>query len=424
VPVRASSAIQIDSLIADLSGVSDVKRDAAVARLSVIGARAVERLVELGQSGSSPLARVAAFRALEAIGDARALDAALRATGDRDAGVATAAVGVARVFIHGEYSVRVVDRLTGVSLDQRRPDAVRVAAVRALRELDHATVAPLMKSLLRDRSEAVRSEAVASRESADKSAGDPAAALARVAEGSLPDDAATVKRLVIAAADTAPLPVLLKIVERVRERETSEPRARRAAWTTARAAAHLALARRDSRLAVYDLRESLEKTAEPLPVDMLAALEQTGDASCLEPIASAYERATDAWWRDHLKEAFDAIVARERLTARHALIKKIRAKHNWAGRAGGAGKVAGRSVGHDGLISVPSVLSPAGPSRPYPNYPHNPPKDPPHTPQKPPPHPNPPPKKNNKKKKKKKKTPPPPTTHKKKKNKTKWNKKK
>jgi HEAT repeat protein len=345
VPVRASSATQIDSLIADLSGVSDVKRDAAVARLSVIGARAVERLVNLGQSGSSPLARVAAFRALEAIGDVRGLDPALKATGDRDAGVATAAVLAARVFIHGEYSVRVVDRLTGVALDQRRPDVVRVAAVRALRELDHATVAPLMKSLLRDRSEAVRSEATAGREAVDKRAADPAVALARVADGSLPEDAAAVKRLVMAAADTAPLPVLLKIVERVRERETSEPRARRAAWTTARAAAHLALARRDSRLAVYDLRESLEKAAEPLPVDMLAALEQTGDASCLEPIAAAYDRATDPWWRDHLKQAFDAIVARERLTARHALIKKIRTKHDWAGKAGGAG---GRKSGGRG----------------------------------------------------------------------------
>jgi hypothetical protein len=338
VPVRASSATQIDTLIADLAGVSDVKRDAAVARLSVIGARAVERLVDLGQSGSSPLARVAAFRALEAIGDVRGLEAALRAAADRDAGVATAAVGVARVFIRGEHSVRVVDRLTGVALDQRRPDVVRVAAVRALRELDPATVAPVMKSLLRDRSEAVRSEAVAGRESPEKTAGDPAAALGRIVEGSLPEDAAAVKRLVTAAADTAPLPVLLKIVERVREREASEPRARRAAWTTARAAAHLALARRDSRLALYDLRESLEKAGEPLPVDMLAALEQAGDASCLEPIASAYDRATDRWWRDHLKQAFDAIVARERLTARHAVIRKIRAKHNWAGRSRGAGR--------------------------------------------------------------------------------------
>ena len=44
-------------------------------------------------------ARTAALRALEALGDARALDAALRATADADAGVATAAVAVARAFL-------------------------------------------------------------------------------------------------------------------------------------------------------------------------------------------------------------------------------------------------------------------------------------------------------------------------------------
>lgn len=324
--VRASSATQIETLIADLSGVSDVKRDAAVARLTVIGARAVERLVDLAGSGASPLARVAALRALEAIADARGLDIALRAAGDRDAGVAAAAIGVARVFIRGEHSVRVVDRLTGVALDQRRPDAVRVSAVRALRELDPATVAPLLKSLTRDRSEAVRMESTTARELADGPAGDAPAALGRIAEGSLPDDAAALKRLITAAAEDAPLSVLLRIVERVREREAGEAPARRAPWATARAAAHLALARRDSRLALYDLRESLEKTADPLPVDMLAALSLVGDASCLEAIASAYGKGTDEWWCDHLKQAFDAIVAREKLTSRHAVMKRIAKK--------------------------------------------------------------------------------------------------
>jgi HEAT repeat protein len=327
VPVRASSATQIDSLIGDLSGVSDVKRDAAVARLAVIGARAVSRLIELAESGASPLARAAAFRALEAIGNARALDAALRSAADRDAAVAVAAIGAARVFMRGHHGVKVVDRLTGTALDQRRPDAVRLAAVRALRELEPSTVAPLMKSLARDRSEAVRAEAAAARDRPDASPAERAAALEQIAAGSLPDDPAALKRKIVGSGETAALPVLLKIVENVRDREAAEPKAKRAAWTTARAAAHLALARRNSRLALYDLRESLESASEPLPVDMLAALELIGDASCLEPIAAAFAKATDEWWRGHLKQAFEAIAARQKMTPRHAVMKKIRAKY-------------------------------------------------------------------------------------------------
>ncbi len=326
--IRASSAAQIETLIDDLSGVSDVKREAAVARLAVIGARAVTRLVELGGSGASPQARAAGFRALEAIGDARGLDAALRAAGDRDAAVAVAAIGVARVFIRGAHSVRVVDRLSAVGLDQRRPDAVRVAAVRALRELEPATVAPLLKTLSRDRSEAVRTAA----QPAEPAGADHSAALARAAEGALPDDPPALKAAIAAAAGTVPLPQLLAVLERVREREAAEGKARRSAWTAVRAAAHLALARRDSRLALYDLRESLERTREPLPVDMLAALGLIGDASCLEAIASARARVADEWWRDRLQQAFDSIVRRERLTARHAVMRRIRAKYGWTPR--------------------------------------------------------------------------------------------
>jgi hypothetical protein len=60
-----------------------------------------------------------------------------------------------------------------------------------------------------------------------------------------------------------------------------------------------------------------------LPVEFLAALSMVGDASCLEAIAAAHARASDSWWRDHLADTFQAIVGRERLTRRHAVIKKI-----------------------------------------------------------------------------------------------------
>ena len=59
----------------------------------------------------------------------------------------------------------------------------------------------------------------------------------------------------------------------------------RAAWQNARGALHQALALRGSRVAVYDLRETIEQSRGPLPTSFVAALHVVGDASCLEPIA-------------------------------------------------------------------------------------------------------------------------------------------
>ena len=95
-----------------------------------------------------------------------------------------------------------------------------------------------------------------------------------------------------------------------------------------RGALHQALATRGSRLALYDLRDSLT-SSERLPVAFLAALEDVGDASCLESLAAAYDvssSGSDPWWRDHLATAFRAIVHREGLTRRHAVVKRAMAR--------------------------------------------------------------------------------------------------
>jgi hypothetical protein len=58
----------------------------------------------------------------------------------------------------------------------------------------------------------------------------------------------------------------------------------------------------------------------------MAALSLAGDATCLESIAAAHALAGGSesdWWREHLADAFHAIVKRERLTRRHAVMKKI-----------------------------------------------------------------------------------------------------
>jgi HEAT repeat protein len=326
VAIKASSSTLIESLIADLGAARVSAREAATARLTVIGPRAVERLIAFVRSGAPPAARVGGLRALEAIGDPRALDPALDILSDAGAAAAVgaAAAGVARVFLRGPRGAIAVDRLTVAALDRGRPEAVRLAALRALGELGAATIAPVLASLADDPSATIRAEATPRKRSAR--AADPLMVITRAADQRLPEDpgdAAALRRALNDAGASVPLQQLLRLIERIREREDIEPAARRDEWTTTRAAAHVALASRGSRLALYDLRESLASTKAPLPVEFLAALSMVGDVSCLEPIAGAHAKAKNAWWRDHLADAFRAIVTREKVTRRHAAVKKI-----------------------------------------------------------------------------------------------------
>ena len=91
-----------------------------------------------------------------------------------------------------------------------------------------------------------------------------------------------------------PLPLLQQLIERVRFREGAESGPVRAEWLALRAPRTGALADRGSRLALYDLRESLESAREPLPVDFLGAAAAIGDVTCLEPLAAAYAHAIEA----------------------------------------------------------------------------------------------------------------------------------
>ena len=308
----------------NLSADNALAREAAVARLTVIGARAVGRLIVAAES-AAPGGRVAAFRALEAIADPRALDVAIHATDAADSSIAAAAIGVARMFIRGPRGASVVDALTGIALARNRPESVRLAALRSLMDLERPTIAPLLAALASDPNAAIQREAALQSDPRGRAAQiiDPIDEVMRAAEHKLPDDASALHAAVVSAGDTVALPALLSIIVRVREREASDTPPRRMAWMRVRASAHAALARRGSRIAIYDLRESLDSSSDLLPVEFLSALSLVGDASCLEAIAAAYTRSNETWCRDHLTDAFRAIVAREKLTRRHAVLKRI-----------------------------------------------------------------------------------------------------
>ena len=272
----------------------------------------MERLIGLLPTSKPAPVKVAALRILETSADPRALGPVLQSLADTEVDVATAAVMASRAFLRGATGARVVDQLTALALDQSRQEPVRLAAIRALAELELSTVAPLLAALQDDPSEAIRG------------------ATARTA--TTPEDPAELRQAIVRAAAMMPIAALLQMVERARQQELLDaPRA--ADWMAVRGAAHMALSGRQSRVALYDLRESLEAMSPqrsggsgPLPVEFLAAVSMVGDRSCLEAIAGAWERTPDEWWRRRLADTFRLIVEREHVTKRHAVMKKIERK--------------------------------------------------------------------------------------------------
>jgi hypothetical protein len=322
VNIRKSSARHVQECIAELSAADGATRDSAIARLAVIGTRAVSSLADLvANKAAPPAAREGALRALEGIGGSRSIAAALAAISDPDPAIAVAAIAVARSQVTTSRGLPVVDRLTAVVFDRVRPAAVRLAAVRALSDLPPTTLQPMYTALQSDPVPEIAAIAT----SGGIKSGAESAALETAPD--LMADPSALRHRLAASPSALPLPALHTLLERIREREATTSGATRTEWTTARGAVHAALASRRSRVALYDLRETLEQTKEPLPVDFLAALEAIGDASCLEPIAEAYARASggsgEAWWKRHLSDAFRAIAARERITRRNAVMKRI-----------------------------------------------------------------------------------------------------
>src|SRR5205085_4455752 len=129
VVIRTSSSKEIDALVGDLAASREATREAALARLIVLGTRAVDRLVRVVASDQTAPARAAALRALEAIADPRAIAAATAAIGDPDIDVACAAIATARAFLRGARGAVILDRLTALALDVEKDEPIRVASM-------------------------------------------------------------------------------------------------------------------------------------------------------------------------------------------------------------------------------------------------------------------------------------------------------
>lgn len=326
VVIRASSGKQVDALLADLASPHALTRDGAVARLTVIGERATSRLIGLVSSADAGVdARIAALHALEGIGDMRAMTPALTALDSPEGAIGVAAVGVLQTFLGSSRGVDALDRLTAVAVDQTRSRMLRLAAIRALRDVGPDTIQPLLAALGSDPDQAVAMAAGLG----PAAAADPVFILKEATDSVLPESPGVLRLAVTEAGSHVPLPVLQQLVEKVRYREGAESGPARTEWTALRGAAHAALAQRGSRLALYDLKESFESARDPLPVEFLGAVAAVGDVTCLEPLAAAYARAAesgrrvDDWWRQHITDVFRTIAAREQITRRSAVGTRI-----------------------------------------------------------------------------------------------------
>jgi hypothetical protein len=337
--IKPSPTREIGQLVAALGGDDEVRREAAIARLTVIGSRAGDRLVAAYTSSESSVTRIAVLRVLESIGDRRAVALARRALDDGGE-LAVAATAALRGLLDGAdraAATGALDALIAVVLDTRRERRVRLAAFEALAGMPERIRAPLKSVLDADADPGLTAllDDAGAPDAGDRAAWQDAL------EGRLPESPAPLRRVVQAAGKAAPVSAIRGLVDRVRERETTIRSAQaRAEWQGLRGALHLALSFRGSRVALYDLSESVGDAKGPLPPSFLSALHAVGDASCLESIAGAHARSApgDAVWRQQLAAAYRTIVKRERLTRRHAVMKRIAARWPEAARAITAGE--------------------------------------------------------------------------------------
>ncbi len=328
--IQRSTSAQTARLVQDLLGEDAVRREAAIARLAIVGERAVDRLLS-ALSHATPAGQVAVLRALELIGSPRALPPAVSLLQASDDAVAAAAAGALRPHVRSSedtLATRALEALTALALATGRHDTPRLAALEALGETNSDTLAPIRDRLRRDPSPRVRRMAGWSNA---KPAENAAARLEAAAKGDLPHDGDVdgdvVRGWLTDAGETVALSVLHDLVIALKARERAATAAKDSVatlrWTTARAAAHQALADRHSRLAVFDLRETLQTTTTRLPAAFLTAIAEVGDASCQEALATAWQHVRDADTRAQIASAFRDILTREKLTRRHAAVRHI-----------------------------------------------------------------------------------------------------
>jgi HEAT repeat protein len=336
-PIVPSKASETKALIAALDDRRPARREAALARLTLLGERSLPYAVEALRS-PSPLVRMGALSMLERAGTNRALPHALPLLADADEAVAARAAQVAASHL----DPRTVKALRK-ALRTRGPEVARAAAEALVRLFDLGLVEalePLLDALF-DEGAVDEVRLVALGVVARLPAEESAPLLTRLA-------GTTSRRMSRAVAshrgpppsDHAPsIPALHREIERLSAAGSGQTEPGAAA--AAKADVHLALARLDSRIALYDLREMLEARPVRSAGVLLQAAGLIGDKSLVATLARL--AAEEPGLLEPCAEAFGAIVRRSSLRRTSASMRVVKAAHQpalarlWAAGAGRSG---------------------------------------------------------------------------------------
>jgi hypothetical protein len=365
--------------VARLSSGRAAEREAAVARLTLLGPRALPALLAALPASGSVL-RLAALEVLDRLREprtrpevqalcqdsdpavARRALALLPALADeKSVGLATRilakgpadrreAAALALAALHARGFVEAMEPLLDLLLEDGEDDALRAEAFAALLAVDPLALEPLLPRLAESRGALGRRAAAALR-GVRRAAPDEVAVLLRrlAAPGLAGDQALRIgQELKAAGRDALPAlhvaleqakgprelavladvvaqlrsPTSIPVLNRTLQRLDLRPRGRREEdMGSAPASLHVALAALDSRIALFDLRERLE--ARPLRdgAALLEAAERIGDATLVVGLAKIH--AEEASLRLPCARAFAAIAGRERLRRTAARFKRL-----------------------------------------------------------------------------------------------------
>src|SRR6185369_6125364 len=198
-PIRPSAGAEVRQLIEALGAADDVTRESAIARLAVIGPRALEHLLNDFPAATARV-RAGMLRVFEATDDARVLPLVRASLADASASVQSTAIGVLRALAASEQpkvARDALDALVAVALDSERIAAVRLTAIEALRDQPDVWQ-PLKAKLAGDPDPAISGGAAAPPAT-------PAGGWADAVAGRLPAAPAAVKRLLASSRASARL---------------------------------------------------------------------------------------------------------------------------------------------------------------------------------------------------------------------------
>ncbi len=257
--IHKSRASETARLVADVVSGTAVEAEAATARLIVLGARSVPRVrtaLAAAQLRHDDAMTARLLDILSQVSPAAAVDAAAgsgEAVGPLHAASVVDAWHAALDAGDRGLSTRALDHLTALTLDATAARPVRQRALDALRESAPDVVAPLVAR-------------VGAELELDGTAPLPAAAPRALDELPADTDAdlETLRARVTEEGDSATLSALHRVIGTLRAAEHARRAGDRPAVTQVRTLVHQVLARRQSTVAVYDLRDSFERDPAPL----------------------------------------------------------------------------------------------------------------------------------------------------------------